>query len=426
MNEIIRPLPQEEALRRLREKLAEHVPANKLKERDGPSNSKIKYINDDYILTKLDEIFGPLNWDRKVLEESIAAEFRGAPRRKKQKNWDTKQDEWVDFTPDCVVARARCQITVRYANQVAVYEDVGTIVREVDLKDKPAAYMMAIKGAVTDGYKRCAAQIGNIFGRGLLQNGQQTNDPDYSDAVFVEANVYVIDPVTDGEIIEAANIALPPKTPAIPAPDKPASAAPTAAPALAAAVPEKPAPAAPAAPANSAMQTAGPAAQPTARPAAAAEPPPAKPATDSPAAVKPPASSAPAAPPSAAAQPTATAAGTFAPGAKFAADNNAAPAGAARGQPVTSTLNDLRAMYKEIEADPLKWNAEKWRAYTVAFSNVIANAEAGDIEPLTKALSFTETLVTNAKIGSVVKDIPIWLAAIADRLKRRRVSFGMS
>lgn len=410
MNEIIRPLPQEEALRRLREQLAKHVPADKLEERDGPSNTKVKYITDDYILTKLDEIFGPLNWDRKVLEESIAAEFRGAPKRKKQRNWDTKQDEWVDFTPECVVARARCQITVRYANQVAVYEDVGTIVREVDLKDKPAAYMMAIKGAVTDGYKRCAAQIGNIFGRGLGMNGQQKNIPDYSDAVFLEAHVYVSDTVIDGEIVEPQRDPIQLQPPAAPA-----SAGPTAAAA------QQPAPR----PESEKAATSTTAAPAKATAPAAPEAPKAPAPADVPKAAAPANPPAPPAAPEPQKAAPAASSGSFAPGAKFA--NNAAPAaGAARGQPVTSTLADLRAMYMEIEKEPLKWDSAQWKAFTVAFSNVIANAEVADIEPLGKALSLTEKVVQDAKIGSVVKDIPIWLASLADRLKRRRVSFGLT
>jgi len=411
MNEIIRPLPQEEALRRLREKLAEKVPNNKLRERDGPSNTKLKYIDDDYILTKLDEIFGPLNWDRKVLEESIAAEFQGAPKRKQETNWQTKKTEWVDYIPECVIARARCQITVRYANQIAVFEDVGTIVREVDLKNKPAAYMQAIKGAVTDGYKRCAAQIGNIFGRGLEKN--QTDIPDYSDAVFVEANIYVVDnSIIDGEVVEPTPTAIPLQAPSARAPapavgataQQPAAHQPSqsAQPQEPAASQKTSAPAATEAVKAEAPLAAAPAAPQASPPAAAAAPSPAKQSEPAPAASS----------------------GTFAPGAKFA--NNAPPAGAARGQPVTSTLSDLRAMYVEIEKEPLKWDAAQWKAFTVAFSNVIANAEVSDIEPLGKALTLTEKLVTDAMIGSVVKDIPIWLASLADRLKRRRVSFGLT
>ena len=400
MNRILRPHPNEELMRRLREKLAERVPAAKLKERDGPKNTKIKYVTDDYILTKLDEVYGPMNWDREVLEESIVAEFTGASKRKKVTDWTTKKDEWVDYDPHCLIARARCRITIRYAGHTAIYEDVGTNVREVDLKDKPAAYMIAVKGAVTDGYKRCAAQIGNIFGRGLETNGSQLFNPDYSDAIFEEADAYTMTrqiEAADGGIVNAAasegrpaapRAALP--LPAPPVAEQKATAAPAAAPA---ATPASSAPVAPPPPATSAAPVAPPAAPMQAQPAPA-NPQPAK----------------------------------FAPGGKIG--NGAAPAATppatnGHGVQAKKTLDDLRAEFKIMETKPEAFTAKQWHELYSTIASAIGCAEPKDIDAIAKAIALTDEHVQKLGIAKVVPEVQTFHASVIARLQRRRAGFGL-
>jgi len=407
MNRIIRPLPTEDSMRRLREKLAERVPAKKLKERDGPGRTKIKYVTDDYILTTLDEIFGPLNWTREVLHETIVADFIGAKKTKKITDFKTKQESWVEYDPHCLIASARCRITIRFAGRVAIYEDVGTNVREVDLKDKPAAYMIAVKGAVTDGYKRCAAQIGNIFGRGLATDGSQLFDPDYSDAIFEEVDAYTMTrpiDVADETIIDTA------------ASETRAATAPAALP-PAAPISEPKASAAPAA--------ASPATAPT--PTAPVAPP------------APPAPAAQATPPAASAQSTAASAptkpasdmqepGKFAPGGKIANGSTPAatpPATTGHGVQAKKTLDDLRAEFKVMEANPEAFTAKQWHELYSTVASAIGCAEARDLDPIAKALSLIDEQVQKLGIAKVVPEVQTFHASVIARLQRRRAGFGL-
>ena len=148
----------------IQKKINEEVKQKHLKMRDGGGNKKLSYVENGYVQTRLDEVFGAENWDYEitqhpkiVLEDTTESKYNGQPR-----------------ILHVFVATASVRLTVRFRVGDQVYTKVVEDSGACDANDqrKAEAIQMALKGAITDAKKRAATDIGNTFGRSL-QNGVQ-------------------------------------------------------------------------------------------------------------------------------------------------------------------------------------------------------------------------------------------------------------
>jgi recombination DNA repair RAD52 pathway protein len=112
------------------------------------------YLETWDVIAHLGRIFGPLNWDKRVLREWLIFETEG-------KN---KKDETV-WTA-CYGATVQLSI----GGGLKVSEDcaTGTAINQPSRGD---AHDLALKTAVSDALKRCAKDLGNQFGLSLYDKG---------------------------------------------------------------------------------------------------------------------------------------------------------------------------------------------------------------------------------------------------------------
>ena len=111
------------------------------------AGDKGAYTTGDYVRLMLNQVFGPDNWSHTVLSGP----------------------ELVRLTAGGAYVKTLVRLTVRFANgQQVVHEDVGVTVldpgRSLPLDEvAPEHFEVALKAAVTDGLKACAAHLGPCF-----------------------------------------------------------------------------------------------------------------------------------------------------------------------------------------------------------------------------------------------------------------------
>lgn len=126
--------------------------------RDGMS-----YLEAWDVIAHLTRIFGPLNWDKAVLDTTMIYDDFVTWERSGQKKqgWD-------------VAYRATVRLTVRSGEVVKVSEDCAT----GQAQHQPSrgdAHDLALKSAVSDALKRAAKDLGNQFGLSLYDGGSLTS-----------------------------------------------------------------------------------------------------------------------------------------------------------------------------------------------------------------------------------------------------------
>lgn len=150
-------------------KLNEPIDKAHLSVRDGRGNTKYYYVKQAILADYLNQVFGPLGWDLKAGDPTI--ERRVEARTKKRNN----QNVTVDFVVFEVVTKVTLRIkarTVDSSDTIFQLHGVGSGEAEVGQNTKDELGK-AIKGAESDGLKRCAQELGKRFGLMLTTRGTQ-------------------------------------------------------------------------------------------------------------------------------------------------------------------------------------------------------------------------------------------------------------
>ncbi len=157
------------------------VPKEHMKVRTGPSNSSLHYIDGDYVVHKLNELFGAENVSTFVeditvlLDRTVIREVTGQAKKKPGTNeWipaETKSISWTE-----VAFRATVRIEVTYKGKTFTKSGVGTgHGTGWTPPDRPATpiYEIASKAAETDALKRAAKKLGPVLGLSIGDGGEQ-------------------------------------------------------------------------------------------------------------------------------------------------------------------------------------------------------------------------------------------------------------
>lgn len=133
--------------------------------RDGRGSAKYYYIKQGVLTAYLNEAFGCLGWDMKVGEPKIERSVETRARR-----GGTKEVNAFE-----VIIKVTLRIKARTVESSdTTFEHYGIGSGDVETgQSTKDALGMAIKGAESDGFKRCAAHLGTRFGLLLTQQGTQ-------------------------------------------------------------------------------------------------------------------------------------------------------------------------------------------------------------------------------------------------------------
>lgn len=149
----------------------QEVPKELLSSRSAGGNNSVTYLKGDISVDRLNEIFGPLGWGAVASPPQIEKEV--ANRTK----WENRQPKEVEM----VVYSVTTQVTLTIKKRTpegsdTVFVQTGIGYGEVEPgKYAKEAIGMAVKGAETDGLKRCTSMLGKAFGMFLDQDGNQSD-----------------------------------------------------------------------------------------------------------------------------------------------------------------------------------------------------------------------------------------------------------
>lgn len=143
---------------------------------NGKSGRKLWYVDGEYIKSKLNEVFGPTNWNAKVLEKTKVAEIE----------FDKEVDVWDNGKK---IKTSKKFYNVAYTSTIGLvipnlYDDGKTMIEDCGAgtqidADLGKAHEGALKEAITDGVKRCAICLGPVFGLDLYDKNNFTEDGDF-------------------------------------------------------------------------------------------------------------------------------------------------------------------------------------------------------------------------------------------------------
>jgi hypothetical protein len=125
----------------------------------------VDYLSTQYVIDRLNELFGHSRWTASIVELKVYDEADRPVRNHPQK-------------VNCVVsAQAHVRLTVTFPDGTVVSrEDVGLC--DSSNPTRYGARTLAVKGAVSDATKRCSRTFGPQFGLGLYgELGQELGAP---------------------------------------------------------------------------------------------------------------------------------------------------------------------------------------------------------------------------------------------------------
>lgn len=143
-----------------------------ISKRSGRGNTTLSYLRGDIIADQLNNIFGPLGWDLQaavpVIDHWEGEKEVGYQNDKKMVNMHTVQ----------VMTQMTLRIKARSAEDSdTVFRQTGIGYGEIETtKNRKEVVGMALKGAETDGLKRCASLLGRAMGMFLTAAGQDEID----------------------------------------------------------------------------------------------------------------------------------------------------------------------------------------------------------------------------------------------------------
>lgn len=151
------------------------IPPELISRRSAGNNATFSYLRGDIDADKMNEIFGPLGWGAVASPPEIT---RFEDRRtvyRKVPNQKNKQP----FEADMMIYVVTSQVTITIKKRTpessdTIFTQTGVGYGEVEIgKHAKDAVAMAVKGAETDGFKRCTVKLGKAFGLFLTSNGSQ-------------------------------------------------------------------------------------------------------------------------------------------------------------------------------------------------------------------------------------------------------------
>lgn len=195
----------------IRSKTLKPVPPEYLKDRAGPGSKRLHYVEGDYILFQLNEIFGVECVDISVphiaLESERAFEKTGDIRsvHKGGPVYEKEQDPNIPALEFSYCAKVRIEVTVlddADKERKFVKEGIGAGTGSCNLvigATTHQARQIAIKYAETDALKRAAKKLGSLFGLSIGSDGKQKYSMDEDD---------MADDLTPGPVTPAASSVL--------------------------------------------------------------------------------------------------------------------------------------------------------------------------------------------------------------------------
>lgn len=135
-----------------RHMLQERLPARCVKERDGGGGRKLSYVDTFYVITRMNEVFGPAWWSYEAIPTLI----------------------WEGQVKDKYACAYRATCTLKLGLPTSPY-CVITDTGSGDGRDvyPPSAHELASKEACTDALKRCCKSLGNSLGLALYDKEQE-------------------------------------------------------------------------------------------------------------------------------------------------------------------------------------------------------------------------------------------------------------
>lgn len=150
-------------------KIDQAVDAAVISSRPGGGNTTQSYLKGDIIADQLNQVFGPLGW---MVEANIHQMDDWSETKTVMRN-----NVRTEIGMHMVQVVANVKLTIKKITPEgtdSVYVTPGIGYGEVEQgKSRKEAFGMAVKGAATDGLKRCASLLGKAFGMMMASNGSQ-------------------------------------------------------------------------------------------------------------------------------------------------------------------------------------------------------------------------------------------------------------
>lgn len=180
----------------IRKSILKPVPAEHLKDRAGPGNKRLHYVEGDYVTFQLNDVFGVECVDITIPHHGLEGEtrFKKSVQTKAAFNKETRTYEEVETKDLPAVeysygAKVRIAVTVlddQGAERIFVKEGIGAGLGSsaaTEFSSLHQARQIAMKYAETDALKRAAKKIGTLFGLSIGEDGSQAYAIDEDDTV---------------------------------------------------------------------------------------------------------------------------------------------------------------------------------------------------------------------------------------------------
>lgn len=153
------------------------VPKELISSRSSGNSNTVSYLKGDIDADRLNEIFGPLGWGVVASAPEISKFEDKRTKWEKPREGGRAVSKEVDMTIYAVTTQVTLTIKARTPESTdTVFTQTGVGYGEVEPgKHAKDAIGMAVKGAETDGLKRCATLIGKAFGMFLNADGSQSD-----------------------------------------------------------------------------------------------------------------------------------------------------------------------------------------------------------------------------------------------------------
>jgi len=153
------------------------IPPELISSRSQGQNSRVSYIKGDISVDRLNEIFGPLAWGSKAGNPQIDRFEEKRTKWEKPSGGGAAKPRDADMVIYVVTTQITLTIKARTPESTdTVFVQTGVGYGEVEAgKHAKDAIAMAVKGAETDGFKRCTTMLGKAFGMFLNADGSQSD-----------------------------------------------------------------------------------------------------------------------------------------------------------------------------------------------------------------------------------------------------------
>lgn len=151
------------------------IPPELISKRSAGNNTSYSYLRGDIDADRLNEIFGPLGWGAVASPPEITRFEDKRTVYREVPNQRNKQPINVDMTIYVVTTQVTVTIKRRTPESTdTIFTQTGVGYGEVEVgRHAKDAVAMAVKGAETDGFKRCTSKLGKAFGLFLTSSGSQ-------------------------------------------------------------------------------------------------------------------------------------------------------------------------------------------------------------------------------------------------------------